>query len=175
MQIYVDGGCRRNGQLDAIGAAAAVLKLRAGRQQVWSKELPNSPRATNQRAEITAIILALEQALYRSQSLNKNPYLDVTIYSDSQYAVRCMNEWVHKWSQNGWRNAAGRQVANRDLIEEASELSSRLEAEGDMRYVWIPREENQDADEECNQLLNEMEERRARRTNMYDTDSSNSW
>ena len=179
MNIYVDGGCKGNERPGAIGAAAAVFKLRDGRQRSWYKKLPNSPTPTNQRAEITAIIIALEQALKLSESLITNPVLDVTICSDSQYAIRCMNEWIYKWSQNGWMNSAGRKVTNRDLIQTASDLDDRLKEEGDVRYVWIPREDNQDADELCNQVMTEMAEARAKIDNtinmyMYDTDSSDS-
>ena len=100
MRIYTDGGCRRNGQPGAIGAAAAVFQLKWGRQKAWTRVLPDYPRPTNQRAEITAIILALELALERYRNLDSYPWLDVKIYSDSKYAVNCMNEWIHKWSNS---------------------------------------------------------------------------
>ena len=73
MEIYVDGGCRGNGQPGSIGAAAAVFKLRSGNQQAWTKALPQYPPPTNQRAEITAIILALKQALEKLAELHTNP------------------------------------------------------------------------------------------------------
>lgn len=155
MEIYVDGGCRGNGQPGSIGAAAAVFKLRSGKHQAWTKSLPQYPPPTNQRAEITAIILALEQALEKLAELRTNPWLDVKIYSDSRYAIGCMTDWVYKWSRNGWINAAGNEVANRDLIQEASDLDDRLKEEGTVEYIWIPREENQDADRCCNQALDE--------------------
>jgi ribonuclease HI len=156
MEIYVDGGCRGNGQPGSIGAAAAVFKLRYGGQEVWTSRLASYPRPTNQRAEISAIILALEQALEKYDGLDGSPWLDVTIYSDSRYAVDCMTNWVYKWVRNGWRNAAGQEVANRDLIEKASDLDDQLKEDGKVEYVWIPREKNQDADRACNEELDEM-------------------
>jgi len=155
MEIYVDGGCRGNGTPSSIGAAAAVLKLRFGRQNVWTKILPRQPPPTNQRAEIEAIILALEQALENYEELDTDPWLDIKIYSDSRYAVGCMTKWVYKWSRNGWMNAAGNEVANRDLIEKASDLDDRLREEGTVEYIWIPREKNQVADRYCNQVMDE--------------------
>lgn len=151
MEIYVDGGCRGNGHPGSIGAAAAVFKKRYGGSESWTRSLPHTPTPTNQRAEITAIILALELALEKSDQLDTDPYLDVTIYSDSKYAVGCMNDWIYKWTRNGWVNAAGYEVANRDLIEEASDLDDRLKEIGDVQYIWIPREKNQLADECCNE------------------------
>ena len=55
-------------------------------------------------------------------------------------------------------NAAGNQVANRDLIEKASELDDQVKELGTVDYVWIPRDENQDADEAANGRLDEMED-----------------
>lgn len=155
MEIYVDGGCRGNGQPGSIGAAAAVFKLRSGQQTAWTRILPDYPPPTNQRAEITAIILALEQALQRYAELRSNPWLDVKIYSDSRYAIGCMTAWIYKWSKNGWINAAGKSVANQDLIQEASHLDDKLKEEGSVEYIWIPREENQEADRCCNQVMDE--------------------
>lgn len=155
MEIYVDGGCRGNGQPGSIGAAAALFKFRSGGHRAWTKRLPRYPPPTNQRAEITAIILALDQALEKFAELRSSPRLDVKIYSDSKYAIGCMTDWIYKWSRNGWINAAGNEVANRDLIQEASDLDDRLREEGSVQYIWIPRAENEDADRYCNELMDE--------------------
>lgn len=153
MEIYTDGGCRGNGQSGAIGAAAAAFKRKYGKYKCWTMELPSYPPPTNQRAEITAIIVALEQALEMYEELDSNPSLRVTIYSDSRYAVDCMTKWIYKWTNNGWINYAGRDVANRDLLEEASDLDDRLREEGEVEYLWIPREENKIADRLCNENM----------------------
>lgn len=156
MRIYVDGGCRGNGYSDAIGACAAVFQLKYS-QQTWTHRLPSYPTPTNQRAEIGAIILALEQALERYRELDSNPWLDVKIYSDSKYAVGCMTDWIYKWSRNGWINSAGNDVANKELIQKASNLDDRLKEDGSVEYIWIPRAENGDADRACDEVLDEMD------------------
>jgi ribonuclease HI len=121
LEFKVDGGCRDNGKPGAIGAAAAVRLGKNGEHLgTWTSELPRHPLPTNQRAEITAIIIALEQALETHNRLNRQPLLEVIIMSDSKYAIGCMNEWIYKWSTNGWINSAGAEVANRDLIMDAS-------------------------------------------------------
>ncbi|KAL3470239.1 ribonuclease H1 [Aspergillus californicus] len=157
IKIHVDGGCRANGQPDSIAGAAAAFKNESGKYHGETKEaLPSSPRPTNQQAEIISIILGLEKALERYDQLTSNPWLDVTIYSDSRYAVDCMTKWVYKWSNNGWTNSEGNKVANRDLIMEAVDLDDRLKEKGDVHYVWIPREENQYVDKLCNDLMDDM-------------------
>jgi ribonuclease HI len=159
MDIHVDGGCRRNGYHDAIGAAAAILKPKYGKRY-WSKtqRLCDYPSPTNQRAEIIGIILGLKWALEKYDELDSNPHLDLTIWSDSRYAVNCMNDWIYKWVRNGWINARGEAVANRDLIKEASDLDDRVKELGSVEYVWIPREENRLADKHCNEELDKMED-----------------
>ena len=77
--------------------------------------------------------------------------------SDSRYAVDCMNTWIYKWSKNGWVNAAGREIANYDLITKASGLDDDVKELGEVTYVWIPREENEEADEACNECMDKME------------------
>ncbi|EEP79683.1 predicted protein [Uncinocarpus reesii 1704] len=112
---------------------------------------------TNQRAEITAIILALETALTRYEKLDWSPRLDVKIYSDSKYAVNCMTIWVDKWFENGWINSAGYDVVNQDLIKKAVDLEGRLLNLGKVTYFWIPRSDNVNADRCCNEELDKME------------------
>ncbi|CAG8959573.1 hypothetical protein HYFRA_00001475 [Hymenoscyphus fraxineus] len=158
MEFKIDGACRGNGNWDAIGAAAAVLLGRDGEwRKCWTRflEADEYQPVTNQRAELTAVIVALEAALRKVRSLNSSPYVVVEIQSDSRYVVKCMNEWVYKWSSNGWINSKGNEVANRDLIQEASDLDDELKEHGDVDYVWIPRSENYDADRFCNEELDE--------------------
>jgi ribonuclease HI len=155
----VDGGCRRNGQPGSIGAAAAVRLRKTGDHwATWASELPQETSPTNQQAEITAIIIALQQTLKIYDELNREPLLDVTIMSDSKYAVRCMNEWIYKWTTNGWMNAAGREVVNRDLITQASVLDHEVKELGTVVYKFIPRSENDLADNACNNTMNRMED-----------------
>jgi ribonuclease HI len=66
-----------------------------------------------------------------------------------------MTEWIHKWCRNGWINSAGNEVANKELIQEASGLDDKVKELGDVKYIWIPREQNEDADRYCNQALDD--------------------
>lgn len=157
MKINVDGGCRNNGRSNAIGAAAAVNKLKWGRQKSWSEPLPRWPHPTSQRAEITAIILALRKALERYANLIMNPKLRLTVYSDSKYAIGCMTEWVHKWRTNGWKNAKGFAVENQDLIRDALDLEWELKQKGSVKYVHVPRGDNVVADALCNEMLDKIQ------------------
>ena len=157
MEFFVDGGCRGNGQPGAIGAAAAVRRYRNGSEDHRTRQLNTYHyNATNQRAEILAIILALEWAMDVYEDTNNSPRIGVTIHSDSKYAVGCMTQWLFKWSNNGWINSAGGSVANRDILEDAIRAENRVLDVGEVVYKWVPRSEVHNADEWCNDELDDM-------------------
>ncbi|CAG8959572.1 hypothetical protein HYFRA_00001474 [Hymenoscyphus fraxineus] len=160
IEVWIDGGCRGNGRMDAIGAAAAIFIGRYGkRETVQSFMQADSWRpVTNQRAELLAVILALEQAWKKYESLDNDPWLDVEIHTDSKYVIGCMTKWIEKWSRNGWTNSMGCPVANQDLVEKAYALQVRLKEEGNVDYIWVPRGENTEADGLCNELMDEHSE-----------------
>jgi ribonuclease HI len=65
------------------------------------------PRTTNQRMELTAVLEAV-RAL--------DGVLDVV--TDSTYVANCFRDkWFLGWRRRGWKNAAGKPVANTDLWE----------------------------------------------------------
>ncbi|KAI4124141.1 MAG: hypothetical protein LQ338_004962 [Usnochroma carphineum] len=154
--MSVDGGCRRNGYSDAVAAGAVIVHLKWGRWKSYTRRLPDYPTPTSQAAELTAVIMALEQALEQYQSMYASPSTRVTIMTDSKYAHGCMTEWRYKWVENGWLNCNGNDVANRDLVERALDLEAEVEQHGNVQYTWVPREENQQADAAVSKELNNM-------------------
>jgi ribonuclease HI len=157
IRLNVDGACRDNGSPHAIGAAAAI-HYRRYNQRARACQLDGSSdqTPTSQRAELQTVILALEWAVEIYNNLTREPELDLRIRSDSRYAVGCLNEWVRKWNQRGWRNAKGSEIANRDLIEKAHCLRLSLEGWGNVNLEWVPRRQNVDADERANEELNKL-------------------
>ena len=119
MQIYADGGCRYNGTQFKLGHEDDSRNFCSLICGSWRSRQYSIPA-----------ILALQQALERYKVLDSDPYLDITISSDSWYAVNYMNELVCKWSKNGWVNAAGFQVVNRDLIQKASDWDDYWKKKG---------------------------------------------
>lgn len=174
MVWYVDGGCRNNGYSNAIGAAAAVDVLRSGWQTTWTMQLPRGSHEvtpTSPRAELHAIKLALENALDKYDTLSNFPSIDLTIHSDSKYAVGCMTTGIHKWSRNGWINSARKPVANQDLLIEMVPLHNRVMELGTLTYKWVPREQNREADAACSKVLDDQEAE----AHQDESDSDDSW
>ena len=158
MKMYVDSGCRRNDDSEAIGAAACVIHMKAGRKKTRTRTIAPDENPTKKRAEITSIILALQQALAKYERLHSAPYLQVTIYTDSKMVQSCMSTLIHQWAKNGWLTSSGIPVANQDLMKEASELDEAVRDLGDVEYIWIPRSQNSEADEAANSVMDLMEE-----------------
>lgn len=99
--IYTDGGCDPNPGLGGWGALILIEEKKI--------ELSGSdPHSTNNRMELTAAIRALNALSAPSV---------VTLYTDSQYMQRGIEEWMPKWLARNWRGSSG-PVANQDLWQE---------------------------------------------------------
>jgi ribonuclease HI len=80
-----------------------------------------SARATNNQMELTAAIEAIKY-LHKNKIMN----MPVEIFSDSQYVVLGITEWIQNWIKKNWRNANKKPVLNRELWEELSGLAQEL-------------------------------------------------
>ncbi|MEU5890196.1 ribonuclease H [Streptomyces sp. NPDC047461] len=81
-------------------------------------------KATNNVAELTA----LERLLTAVE-----PDVPLEIRMDSQYAMKAVTTWLPGWKRNGWKTAAGKPVANQDLVVRIDELLDGRKV--DFRYV----------------------------------------
>jgi ribonuclease HI len=84
---------------------------------------------TNQRAELMAIVRALEVA---------PPNHDIEIITDSQYSINCVTVWYKSWVQRNWTRSDGGKVLNRDLVEMVRCLVDLRNARGKkVTFVWV--------------------------------------
>ncbi|WP_225811369.1 ribonuclease H family protein [Streptomyces spinosus] len=81
-------------------------------------------RATNNVAELTALERLLAAV---------DPDVPLEIRMDSQYAMKAVTTWLPGWKRNGWKTAAGKPVANQDLVVRIDELLAGRSVE--FRYV----------------------------------------
>jgi ribonuclease HI len=109
LKIWVDGASKGNP-----GPAKANVVFENGEK--IGKDLG---RTTNNRAEYSALILALKTAANRGLS-------DLTIMTDSQLIDGHINK--------GWKV-----YENQDLVDEVKILLRKFKQ---CRIVWVPREEN---------------------------------
>ena len=84
--------------------------------------------------ELTAAVNALAAL--------KHPNQTVTLYTDSKYLARGVNEWLPNWIARDWLTTSKQSVANRELWQQ---LHALLETHT-VTVTWIPREQNTEAD-----------------------------
>lgn len=113
VELWTDGACSVN---PGPGGWAAILVHPSGR----SRELSGGERdSTNNRMELMAIICGLE-ALNRS--------CRVHIHTDSSYVLNAFEKgWLESWKTRGWKTAAKKPVANRELWERLEQAVLRHE------------------------------------------------
>jgi ribonuclease HI len=118
IEIYADGACRGNP-----GPGGWGVLLIAGKHE---KELYGGERlTTNNRMELTAVISALEALKKKGTSAR--------VYTDSQYVIKGIEEWVGAWKARGWRTADKKPVKNQDLWERLDALA----AQHSLEWHWV--------------------------------------
>lgn len=113
---FTDGSCMNNGKVGAKGGMGIHFPNHElpDISQPYSSNIPNIDTATptNQRTELTAILLCLR---YVNKELGLNNY-ELLIKTDSKYSINCITQWAQNWSKNNWTTANGKSVMNKDLI-----------------------------------------------------------
>lgn len=114
--IYTDGSSRGNPGPGGWGAIILrdkeVVEIGGGERHT-----------TNNRMELTAAIKALESS----------PESKVAVYTDSEYVMKGMKEWIKKWQEKGWKTASKKPVLNQDLWQKLLEATKNKNVE--WKYV----------------------------------------
>lgn len=159
MHVYVDGGCRYNGQKEwSYGAAAAVLVSRSGQTvNVRSECMFNGKRLatpTSHRAEISAVIQGLLLVLESIQFSPSSARSEAIIFSDHRDIVNVMRGRLPRKRRVG--KTRSKSTPDADLFRVAAGLRKQVLARGRLTFVWVPRSQNTLADWHCNEVLDTM-------------------
>jgi ribonuclease HI len=130
LTMYTDGASRGN---PGPGGYGTIL--------FWGdhrKELSAGYRyTTNNRMELMAVIAGLE-ALKRDK-------LKITVYSDSQYIVKAIEEgWLNNWIATNFKGGK----KNKDLWLQYHELARR----NTVRFVWVRGHADNPYNNRCDEL-----------------------
>jgi ribonuclease HI len=131
VHIYTDGACSGN---PGPGGYGIVMEW-VGKP--YKKELSEGfLRTTNNRMELLAVIVALEQL--------KQDNLDITVFSDSKYVTEAVNQdWIAAWKRRRFSN-----VKNPDLWRRFIKLYDKFKP----KMVWIKGHNNHPQNERCDRL-----------------------
>lgn len=130
LTIYTDGAARGN---PGPGGYGTILFWGGHR-----KELSAGYRyTTNNRMELMAVIAGLE-ALKRDN-------LKITVYSDSQYIVKAIEQgWLNNWIATNFKGGK----KNKDLWLHYHELASK----NSIRFVWVRGHADNPYNNRCDEL-----------------------
>lgn len=106
--IFTDGSSRGNpgpGGWGTVVISDKIVVEIGGREEM----------TTNNRMELAASIRGIK-ALETADFFR--PENSIIVYSDSQYVIKGITEWIHGWIKKGWKNSQKKAVLNRDLWEE---------------------------------------------------------
>jgi ribonuclease HI len=136
IDIYTDGACRGN---PGPGGWAALLLTGEHKKEISGSE----PLTTNNRMEMLAAIRGIEAL--------KKPGTQARIFTDSQYVINGIREWVANWKKRGWKTADKKPVKNQDLWEQLDALAASHELE----WHWVPGHAGVEGNERVDRLANE--------------------
>lgn len=112
--IYIDGSCKGN---PGPGGWGVVIYLADGSVQELGG---GEPHTTNNRMELRAAIEALKA--WRQLAAGSA----IALYTDSEYVLKGITEWIHNWKRRGWKTATRKPVLNQDLWQELDALNDPL-------------------------------------------------
>jgi ribonuclease HI len=135
VEIYADGACRGN---PGPGGWGALLSASGKERELSGSE----PHTTNNRMELTAVIEALK-------TLKRG--VEADLYTDSQYVLKGITEWVPQWKARGWKTADKKAVKNQDLWE----LLERETERHRIVWHWVKGHAGNPGNERVDRLANE--------------------
>jgi ribonuclease HI len=130
VDLYSDGSGRDSGP----GGYGVILRYGEHEKELSGFE----PSSTSQRMELIAAIRGLEAL--------KEPR-KVRVFSDSQYLVRGMSEWLRGWIRTG-RLETPDALKNQDLWKQLAFLSGKHE----VTWEWLPGHAGHHFNERCDKL-----------------------
>ena len=146
IRIYTDGSCILNGKPNARGGWAVYFPN--GEYSNAAQKYTKHP--TNQRCELTAIQMAFEITKSYIEGGGK-----IELYTDSEYCLKCLQEYCKKWSINGWLKADKNPIENRDIIEPLYNFYSMYWRQITMKHVRA-HTGRQDEHSKANEIVDQM-------------------
>jgi ribonuclease HI len=127
--LFSDGSSLGN---PGAGGWACILRYK-NNEKILSGGQPN---VTNNQMELLAVIEGLKAL---------NEPCDVDIFTDSNYVVKSINEWLGNWIAKNWKNNT---VKNRDLWEQYLEVSRNHK----IKAYWVKGHAGHEENEKCDKI-----------------------
>lgn len=86
--------------------------------------------STNNRGELMAVLDLLNSTADAGE--------DLKVFCDSKYVINALTKWMPGWKRKGWKKADGKDVLNKDLLEQ---LDSALKGR-EVEFEWVKGHSN---------------------------------
>ena len=133
-ELFTDGACSGN---PGPGGWAYILRETAtGEEEVIAD---GEAMTTNNRMELISVIEGLRSL--------KEPS-EVDLYSDSQYVIKGLNEWLDGWKAKGWKRGRNEPVKNKELWQTLDQLRQVHT----LHCHWVRGHNDHPENERCDRL-----------------------
>lgn len=135
IEIYTDGGASPN---PGLGAWGVVMKFDP--KNLYKEYYSHIEGiSTNNQMELTAAIQGLSK-------IKKGTTIPITLYSDSNYLIKGMNEWL-----NGWKIKNFKDVKNVELWKQLDAFNSEF----NITWIWVKGHSSNQYNNRADELVNQ--------------------
>lgn len=145
IDIYIDGACRGNGKQDSIGGYGIFCE-----ELDWNK-YDGVAGTTNNIMELTAAIVCLEEVIkfIYPLKITSSSVPEFTIYTDSNYVCKGLNEWIHNWKIKQYKD-----VKNSELWKKLDKYNQYIKNQTNIKFVWVKAHNGNFGNEQADTLAN---------------------
>lgn len=112
--VYTDGSSLNNQYKGKRrGGIGVYFGMNDIRNQSISLVESSTNKVTNQVAELSACIVAIEKVITDVSNVNNS----ILICTDSKYTIDCITKWCKNWIKNDWKKSNGIIIENLELIQ----------------------------------------------------------
>ena len=135
VQIFTDGSSLGN---PGPGGWCAILRYN-NHQKILKG---GKKETTNNEMEIMAVLEGLKAL--------KEP-CEVDLYTDSNYVVQAIKDWIYRWAKNDWKRSSKKEVAHRNMWEEIYRLLKIHK----VKPIWVKAHSGHKENELCDRIAKE--------------------
>lgn len=111
IEIFTDGSCKGK-NTDSKGNGGWSYKI-YNENSLIASGCGNQSETTSPRMELVAF-----WAAFYSTSIGSED--QIVLYSDNDYVVKGLREWLDGWKKNGWKKSGKKTIEHKDLWESIS-------------------------------------------------------
>ena len=153
IKCYTDGSYHPK-----TGKGAWACAIYTHRFLITSSGVGSAVQTTNQEMELRAMMECLRivemlqspKAITRAITEAQPEYI---IYSDSQYVLKGIQEWMKGWKCNGWKTTARSDVKHKALWMRIDETVSHLKG---VKFEWVKGHSKNEGNDLVDKLANSL-------------------